>query len=93
MIAETPKRLPENLGMPCYACESRPATHVCRYKIDELGIQVCLCSECMQIDTQRLLKSTIGIQDVVYPSASNYLVRKSSPAARPWQAERIQEGV
>jgi hypothetical protein len=93
MIAETPKRLPESLGMPCYACESRPATHVCRYKIDELGIQVCLCTECMQIDTQRLLKNTIGIQDVVYPSASNYLVQKSAAVDRAWQTERLQEGV
>ena len=92
MITETPKRLPENLGMPCYACESRPATHVCRYKIDELGIQVCLCTECMQIDTQRLLKGTIGLQDVVYPSVSNYLVQRRSPAHSPWQAERLQEG-
>jgi hypothetical protein len=93
MIAETPKPLPENLGMTCYVCESRPATHVCRYKIDELGIQVCLCAECMQMDTQRLLKSTIGIQDVVYPSVSNYLAQNRSRADRPWQAERLKESV
>ena len=93
MIAETPKRLPENLGMPCYACETRPATHVCRYKIDELGIQVCLCAECMQIDTQRLLKSTIGIQDVVYSGISNYLVQKPVPPEEPWRAARFQERV
>jgi hypothetical protein len=37
------------------------------------------------------LKSTIGIQDVVYPSASNYLVQKSAAVDRPWPTERLQE--
>lgn len=60
----TPKPLPENLQMPCYACETEPATHVCRYEIGELSIQVCLCRACMKIDTKRLLKSTVGLQEV-----------------------------
>jgi hypothetical protein len=93
MIAETPKRLPENMGMPCYACETRAATHVCRYKIDELAIQVCLCAECMQMDTQRLLKNTIGIQEVASINASNYLVHKRIPADQPWPTDRLRASV
>lgn len=58
-----PKPLPENLQMPCYACEIHSATHVCRYNVGELAIQVCLCKECMKIDTKCLLKSTVGLQE------------------------------
>lgn len=50
--------------MPCYACEAQPATHICKFKIGELSVQVCLCNSCMKMDTQRLLKNTIGIQEV-----------------------------
>ncbi|RJQ72778.1 MAG: hypothetical protein C4519_18385 [Desulfobacteraceae bacterium] len=64
MISEPPKRLPEHLNMPCYACEKQTATHVCRYKLGDLAVQVCLCPECMQMDTHRLMKNTIGIQEV-----------------------------
>ena len=63
MKIEEPKQLPVDLQMPCYACETQPATHVCRYQVDALAVQVCLCCECMKMDTQRLLKNTIGIQD------------------------------
>lgn len=58
----SPKPLPKDLHMPCYACETELATHVCRFHIDELFVQVCLCRACMKIDTDRLLKSTIGLQ-------------------------------
>jgi hypothetical protein len=64
MQIKSPKPLPADLQMPCYACENEPATHVCRYHIGELSVQVCLCQACMKIDTERLLKSTIGIQAV-----------------------------
>jgi hypothetical protein len=67
MKSEDPRRLPADLKMPCYACEDRPATHVCRYQVGELAVQVCLCQECMKMDTDRLLKSTIGIEDYVAP--------------------------
>ena len=63
MLIETPKLLPKDLEMLCYACEKVPATHLCRYKIGELVIQVCLCELCMKIDTRRLLENTIGIRD------------------------------
>ncbi|MBT8341957.1 MAG: hypothetical protein HKP58_06690 [Desulfatitalea sp.] len=63
MIVETPKPLHETLDIPCYACNLCNATHVCRYHLGELVVQVCLCNECMQMDTQRLLNRIIGIQE------------------------------
>ncbi len=63
MRIEEPKQLPTDLHMPCYACETRPATHVCRYQVGELAVQVCLCRECMKMDTQCLLKNTIGLEE------------------------------
>ena len=59
----TPKPLPAELQMPCYSCETQPATHLCRYQVGELGIQVCLCDACMKIDTKCLLKSTVGLDE------------------------------
>ncbi len=58
-----PKPLPAKLRMPCYSCETRPATHLCRYQVGELGIQVCLCKACMKIDTKYLLKNTVGLDE------------------------------
>ena len=71
----TPKPLPAELYMPCYACETEPATHVCRFHIGELFVQVCLCRVCMKIDTNRLLKNTIGLQ--AFKSESPEVSRKS----------------
>jgi hypothetical protein len=62
MQIKSPKPLPVDLHMPCYACETTPATHVCRFYIGELFVQVCLCQACMKIDADRLIKSTIGLQ-------------------------------
>lgn len=88
MMTEEPKPLPHNLRMPCYACEDRPATHVCRYRIGELVVQVCLCAECMKIDTLRLLKNTIGIQGLcAQPPADEFEDDTAhSPAMRPQPA-------
>jgi hypothetical protein len=63
------QKLADNLRIPCYACENQIATHVCRYQVAELAVQICLCDNCMKIDTERLLKNTVGIQDVT-PSFS-----------------------
>jgi len=67
MNRQDPQKLPPDLNMPCYACDDKPATHVCRYQVGELTVQVCLCDECMKIDTECLLKNTIGIQDFTTP--------------------------
>lgn len=70
MNRKDPQKLPADLDMPCYACNDRPATHVCRYEVGELSVQVCLCDECMKIDTECLLKNTIGIQDFAVPDSN-----------------------
>ena len=80
MLSHPPQRLPENVHMPCYACEEIPATHVCRFQVGELAVQVCLCEACMKIDTTRLLKNTIGIQGLAEKPAANYLVENPAIA-------------
>lgn len=80
MITEEPKRLPDNINMPCYACEKQAATHIRRFKLGELYVQVCLCADCLKMDTQYLLKNTIGIQDVHPPAVADYLSHKKSVA-------------
>lgn len=63
MKANTSKELPKDINIRCYACEKMPATHVCRYELDELMVQVCLCVECMKLDTHNLIKHTIGLDE------------------------------
>ncbi len=75
MIAEEPKPIPENLQMPCYACENEPATHLCKFKVGELSVQVCLCPACMKLDTHYLLRNTIGIQEVDQADTDRFLSR------------------
>ena len=70
MNRKDPQKLPADLNMTCYACNDLPATHVCRYEVGELSVQVCLCDECMKIDTECLLKNTIGIQDFTSPHSN-----------------------
>jgi hypothetical protein len=67
MNRQDPQKLADNLRIPCYACEDQHATHVCRYQVGELAVQVCLCDSCMKIDTECLLKDTIGIQESAAP--------------------------
>jgi hypothetical protein len=87
MMTEEPKPLPRDLYMPCYSCEERRATHVCRYKIGELAVQVCLCAECMKIDTMRLLKKTIGLRGITAPPpAEDFLESASGLTSRPQPA-------
>ena len=64
MMIETPQPLPETLEMQCYCCEIQQATHLCRYMVGDLAVQVCLCPGCMKIDTRRLLENTVGIQGI-----------------------------
>ena len=76
MQIKAPKPLPVDLRMPCYACETEPASHVCRYHIGELSVQVCLCKACMKMDTDRLLKGTIGLQELEGPMPDHYRIHK-----------------
>jgi hypothetical protein len=74
----TPQPLPETVHMPCYACEKNIASHVCRYKVGELAIQVCLCPDCMKLDTRRLLSGTVGIQGLTEPPRANFIAESSA---------------
>jgi hypothetical protein len=76
MQIQSPEPLPADLQMPCYACETEPATHVCRFHIGELSVQVCLCRECMKIDTDCLLKSTIGLQSLEGDMPDAYRIKE-----------------
>jgi hypothetical protein len=67
------KELPAGMKIQCYACDDLVATHVCRYQMDELSVQVCLCEKCMKIDTEELIKNIIGIKDTVHITAQDYL--------------------
>jgi hypothetical protein len=75
MNAKDPQKLADNLEIPCYACEEQSATHVCRYQVGELAVQVCLCDSCMKMDTACLLKHTVGIQDFTPPFALRSMVQ------------------
>ena len=68
------KKLPTDLKMSCYACECHAATHICRFQVGNLAVQVCLCDECLKMDTDCLLKNTIGIQDVPVPYPNSWPV-------------------
>ncbi len=74
MTTKNAKELPAGINMLCYACSDLPATHVCRYQVEDLKVQVCLCGECMKMDTDELLKNTLGIEDPSETSTQDYLV-------------------
>jgi hypothetical protein len=70
-----PQALPETVKMPCYACEENTASHVCRYQVGELAVQVCLCPECMKLDSRQLLGGKVGIQGLGETSPVETLIQ------------------
>jgi uncharacterized CHY-type Zn-finger protein len=74
MTAYNAKELPASIKMSCYACGDLQATHVCRYQLEDLRVQVCLCGQCMKMDTEFLLKNTLGIENPPNTSAPDYLM-------------------
>ncbi len=73
MLIQEPKPLPLELNVSCYVCESKSAAYLCRYNIDDLAVQVCLCQDCIKLEPRELLKNTIGIQEHCSVSVSSYL--------------------
>ena len=65
------KLLPAELNMTCYACELQIAVYLCRFAVGDLAVQLCLCKDCMKLDTNHLLKNTIGIEVHAGMPASN----------------------
>ena len=74
MTTTKAKELPAGINMSSNACGDQPATHVCRYQVEDLKVQVCLCGQCMKMDTDDLLKNTLGIEDPSEKSTQDYLV-------------------
>jgi hypothetical protein len=68
------KKLPADIHMRCYACEDLRATHVFRIQLDDLMVQVCLCSDCMKMDTRHLIKNTTGIESSNTTAVNDYLL-------------------
>lgn len=77
MLVMPPQPLPQSVEMRCYACEEHSASHVCRYKVGELAIQVCLCPNCMKLDAQRLLTGAVGIQGLQEAPSANFVAENS----------------
>jgi hypothetical protein len=61
MFTHSPKELSENIQIDCYCCGARVATHLCRFRLGQLPVQVCLCKACMQLDTAEVFEKTLGI--------------------------------
>ena len=78
MIIHAPKPLPDGLHLACYACNQREAAYLCRFTIEEMAIQVCLCSACVKLEPSALLQHTVGIQEDSGISAAHYLTASQS---------------
>ena len=61
MFTHSPKKLSENIKIECYCCGERSATHLCRFRLGQLPVQVCLCEACMQLDTAEVFEKTLGL--------------------------------
>ena len=61
MFTHSPKKLSDNIDIDCYCCDTRTATHLCRFRLGELPVQVCLCEACMQLDTVEVFEKILGL--------------------------------
>ena len=61
MLIEKPKKLSSSIDINCYCCEHEKAAYRCRFKMEELQVQVCLCEVCMHLDTGYLFENTVGL--------------------------------
>lgn len=75
MTTKNAKELPAGIRMACYACGDQQATHVCRYQVEDLKVQVCLCGRCMKMDTDDLIKNTLGIEAPSETSTQDFIVQ------------------
>jgi hypothetical protein len=70
MFTQPPKELSENIHIDCYCCGVQVATHLCRFRLGQLPVQVCLCQACMQLDTAEVFEKTLGIS---YPEDTTFV--------------------
>ena len=61
MLNESPRPLPKEVRLLCYVCKDHRASHLCRYDDDVLLVQMCLCSECMELNETALMESVLGV--------------------------------
>jgi hypothetical protein len=76
MFTHSPKELSEKIQIDCYCCGARIATHLCRFRLGQLPVQVCLCEACMQLDTAEVFEKTLGIsygEESTFVEAANVL--------------------
>jgi hypothetical protein len=63
ILIEQPKCLPSNSSLQCFSCKTRPASHVCRFKFEEVTVQACLCLDCMELENALLCENVLGYRD------------------------------
>jgi hypothetical protein len=63
ILIEQPKRLSSNNSLQCFSCKVNRASHVCRFKWEEVTIQACLCLDCMGLETALLFEKVLGHSD------------------------------
>ena len=76
MFSHSPKKLSEDIEIECYCCGADSATYLCRFRLGELPVQVCLCDACMQLDTAEVFEKTLGLsclEDTPLMAAANVL--------------------
>ena len=57
------KPLSNDIHLICHACNTKPASHLCRFRNGGLIVQICLCDTCIKIDPGQLLIHTIGFRE------------------------------
>ena len=63
ILIEQPKRMSNNGSLRCFSCKTKPASHVCRFKFEEVTVQACLCLDCMELETALLFEKVLGYCD------------------------------
>jgi hypothetical protein len=63
ILIEQPKRLANKSSLQCFSCKTKPASHICRFKFEEVTVQACLCLDCMELETALLCENVLGYRD------------------------------
>jgi hypothetical protein len=46
-------------SLRCFSCKSNQASYLCRFSRDWGLVQVCLCTICMELDIEQLVKEVL----------------------------------
>ncbi len=58
-LCERPKLLSSDCSLRCFSCKSNQASYLCRFSRDWGRVQVCLCTMCMELDIEQLVKEVL----------------------------------